>query len=231
MSTVVVTGGTGGLGSAVTGELLSEGWRVVVPWLASPELSRLPDSERLCTVECDLFDPHDVAKLAEAARATPDHPPSAIVNLVGGFAMGARLADVPVAEFDAMMRLNLRPTYLVTQALLPDLVRGGGGAVIGVTSAAASNPFPGGAAYATAKSAVWTLIHSIATEYRRDGIRANAISPSVIDTPGNRDSQPNADRSAWVPPSQVAKVIAFLISDASAAVTAANIPVTRVTPA
>jgi NAD(P)-dependent dehydrogenase (short-subunit alcohol dehydrogenase family) len=224
-ATALVTGGTGGLGCAVTQRLLEAGWRVVVPWIVESELARLPSDPRLELLKADLFDPDGVAEVVEVAAADPDAPLTAVANLVGGFAMGQRVHESPVDEFERLMRLNLRPTYLTTQAALPHLMEVGRGSIGAVSAKAAFAPFPGAAGYVTAKAAVWALVQSLAAEYKDDGIRVNAILPSVIDTPGNRASQPGASRTGWVSPAAVADVVAFLFSDEAAAITGAQIPV------
>lgn len=223
--TVIVSGGTGGLGSAVTRKLLDDGWRVVVPWVVEAELSRLPDSDRLVTLQADLFDESSVAEVVAAAASDPSAPVKAVVNLVGGFAMGERVDATPVDEFERLLRLNLRPLYLLSAAAIPKLIEAGGGSVVGVSAKAAFAPFSGAAGYITSKAAVWAFISALAAEYQDDAIRANAILPSVIDTPGNRESQPNSSRKGWVSPETIAETVAFLVSDASAAVTGAQVPV------
>lgn len=226
--TVIVSGGTGGLGSAVTRRLLDDGWRVVVPWVVESELSRLPESDALVTLEADLFDELSVAEVVSVAAADPSAPVRAVVNLVGGFAMGERVHATPIGEFERLLQLNLRPLYLLSAAAIPKLIEAGGGSVVGVSAKAAFAPFSGAAGYITSKAAVWAFISALAAEYKDDGIRANAILPSVIDTPGNRESQPDSSRKGWVSPESIAETIAFLVSDASAAVTGAQVPVSGV---
>jgi len=223
--TALVTGGTGGLGCAVTERLLSEGWRVVVPWVVESELARLTPHPRLELVETDMLDEKAVAEVVEVAAADPVAPLRAVANLVGGFAIGGRVHQTSVDEFEQLLRLNLRPTYLATHAALPHLMAAGGGSILAVSARSAFSPFAGAAAYVTAKSAVWALVSSLAVEYRDDGIRVNAILPSVIDTPGNRQSQPSASRTGWVPPASLADVVAFLFSDQARSITGAQIPV------
>jgi NAD(P)-dependent dehydrogenase (short-subunit alcohol dehydrogenase family) len=219
--TAIVTGGTGGLGAAVTGRLLEDGWRVVVPWFAERELERVEAHERLELVQADLTDPGSAAGVAEAAGADL----RALVNLVGGFAMGERVHETPVDEFERMLRLNLRPTYLMSAAALPVMLAGGGGAIVCVSARAALQPFPGASGYITAKAAVLAFVDILHAEYRGDGIRANAIMPSVIDTPANRSSQPDADHDTWVKPAEIAAVVAHLCSDDTSVTSGAHIPV------
>jgi NAD(P)-dependent dehydrogenase (short-subunit alcohol dehydrogenase family) len=223
--TAVVTGGTGGLGVAVVERFLRDGWRVVVPWLAERELERLPARPGLELQHADLFDPAQVMDVLAAARRDAGAPLAGVVNLVGGFAAGPRVHETPIEDFESQFRLNLRPTYLVTQAALPALIQGGGGAVVCVSTRAALDPFPGAAGYVASKAAVIAFARALAVEYRDDGVRANAVLPSVIDTPGNRAVEPDADPSRWVPPEQVAAVIRFLCSDESAPTSGAAIPV------
>ncbi|ADB54184.1 SDR family NAD(P)-dependent oxidoreductase [Conexibacter woesei] len=223
--TALVTGGTGGLGAAVAGRFLDDGWRVVVPWVAERELARVERRDGLVLVEADLFDAGAVAGVVAQAAGDDAAPLKGVVNLVGGFAMGAKVADAPIEEFEAQLRLNLRPTYLVTQAALPHLVAAGGGAVVCVGSRAALQPFSGAAGYVTAKAAVIAFAQAVAVEYKDDLVRCNAILPSVIDTPANRASMPRADHAKWVAPAQIAGVIAHLCSDDGAVTSGAAIPV------
>lgn len=223
--TVIVSGGTGGLGSAVTRTLLDDGWRVVVPGRTEAGLSRLPESDRLVGVHADLFDEASVAEVVAIASSDASAPVTAVVNLVGGFAMGERVDATPVDEFERLLRLNLRPLYLLSAAAIPRIIEAGGGSIVGVSAKAAFAPFSGAAGYVTSKAAVWAFISALAAEYKSDGIRANAILPSVIDTPGNRASQPDSSRAGWVSPESIAQTISFLVSDASSAITGAQVPV------
>ena len=219
MPTAVVTGGTGGLGSAVTAELLDRGWRVVVPWIVERELSRVREHERLELVQADLFDPASARACVEAAGDDL----RGVVNLVGGFAAGQPVADTPVEDFEAQFRLNLRPLYLVTQAALPVLRAAGGGSIVCVSTRASVRPFAGAAGYCASKAAVTTFAQVVAEEGKKDGVRCNAILPSVIETPANREAMgPDAE---MVPPAQIARVIAFLLSDDSVATSGAAVPV------
>ncbi len=219
--TALVTGGTGGLGSAVTRELLAHGWRVVVPWIRREELSRVEEQPGLELVEADLTDPSSAAGAVQRAGASL----RAVVNLVGGFAQGGRVHETPVEDFERLFTLNLRPAYLVTQAALPRLTHGGGGSIVCVSARAALQPFPGAAGYASSKAAVIAFAKTVAAEYRDEGVRCNAILPSVIDTPANRAAQPDADHSRWVKPAEIAEVVRFLCSEESAATSGAAVPV------
>jgi NAD(P)-dependent dehydrogenase (short-subunit alcohol dehydrogenase family) len=223
--TALVTGGTGGLGAAVTGRLLDDGWRVVVPWVVEAELDRVERRDRLELVKADLFDPAGVVAAASLAAADRDARLRGVVNLVGGFQAGKRVHESPIEDFENQFRLNLRATYLVTQASLPALISAGGGSVVCVGTRAALEPFSGAAGYAASKAAVTAFARAVAVEYLDDRVRCNAILPSVIDTPANRAAMPNADHERWVKPAEIAAVIAYLLSDDSSPTSGALIPV------
>jgi NAD(P)-dependent dehydrogenase (short-subunit alcohol dehydrogenase family) len=219
---VVVTGGGGGLGGAVLETLRDQGWRVVAP-VRSGTAGRLPKD--VVAVEADLSAPADVQAAVAVASGEPDAPLRAVVNLVGGYAGGGPVHETPIEDFEGILRLNLRPTYLVTAAALPYLVEAGGGSIVCVSSRAAVAPFAGAAGYVTAKAAVLAFANAVAVEYKKFGVRCNTVLPSVIDTPANRAEQPAADFSRWVTPAEIAQVIAFLTGDASAPTSGAALPV------
>ncbi|MET8364668.1 SDR family NAD(P)-dependent oxidoreductase [Micromonospora sp. NPDC005194] len=221
---VVVTGGTGGLGGAVVASFVDAGWRVVVPQRAARPGSE-PAADGLVRVVADLTDPAGAARVVDAAVGDPAAPLRAVVNLVGGYASGGLVHETPVEEFERMLTVNLRPTYLVTQAALPHLVAAGGGAVVCVSARAALTPFAGAAGYVTAKAAVLAFANAVAVEYRSRNVRCNTVLPSVIDTPANRAAQPDADHSRWVTPAEIAPVIRFLAATDSAPTTGASVPV------
>lgn len=220
---VLVAGGTGALGVAVVERLLRANLRVVVPWVVPDERDRAQQQfhgRELELVHADLFDPEAVDRVVTAVSDL-----AAVVNLVGGYQAGAKVHESKLEDFEAMLRLNLRPTYLLARAAMPVLIRNGGGAFIAVSARAAFEPFPGAAGYITSKAAVATFVRALDVEYRRGGVRCNAIVPSIIDTPANRASQPDADVTHWVQPADIANVVHFLVSSESAATTGAAIPV------
>jgi NAD(P)-dependent dehydrogenase (short-subunit alcohol dehydrogenase family) len=225
-ATVLVTGATGGLGPSVVEAFLADGWRVVATSRSGRPPQDLVGHERLEAVATDLFEPADVGEAVTVAvgdRAAA--PLQALVNLVGGYAVGGRVHETPVEQFDRQLTLNLRPTYLVTKAVLPHLVENGGGSIVCVSARVAVRPFRGAGSYAAAKAAVLAFAQTVAVEYAADGVRCNAVLPSVIDTPANREREPHADHSRWVPPAQVAAVIRFLCGQESAPTSGAAIPV------
>jgi NAD(P)-dependent dehydrogenase (short-subunit alcohol dehydrogenase family) len=224
MSGVLVTGGTGALGVAVLGELLHHGYPVTATWIVDRERERVeadfPGEERLTLVQADVMDEQAVLEAVESVDEL-----GAVVNLVGGFSAPGLVHESGIEEFENMLRLNLRPAFLLAHAAMPRLVAAGGGSFVCVSARPALRPFPGAAGYVTAKAAVLAFIQALDVEYRGSSVRSNAILPSVIDTAANRAAQPDADHSKWVPPQQIAKVVRFLVSDDSEPTSGAAIPV------
>lgn len=222
--TVLVAGGTGGLGTAVLRRLLEAGHPVVATWRSERERDRtqeqLAGAEGLSFARADLLDPTSVDAVVDGVGDL-----GAVVTLVGGYAGGAKVHETDPEQFEGMLRLNLLPTFLLARAAVPRLVADGGGAFVAVSSRAALQPFSGAAGYITAKAGVLAFVAALDAEYRDAGVRANAVLPSVIDTPANRAAQPGADPSRWVPPEQIAEVVRFLVSADSAPISGASVPV------
>jgi NAD(P)-dependent dehydrogenase (short-subunit alcohol dehydrogenase family) len=223
--TVLVSGGTGALGRAVLAELLDSGAEVVSTWVAEREVEavheKLGDPDRLRLVEADLSSDEGADAAVEAAS---EGSLAGLVTLAGGFASGGRLHEAPMDEFERMVELNLLTAMRLARAAMPKLLEGGG-SVVCVGARAALQPFAGASGYIVSKASVLALVRTLAIEYRDDGVRANAVLPSVIDTPANRAAMPDADHSTWVPPAEIARVIRFLVSGDSAPVSGALIPV------
>jgi NAD(P)-dependent dehydrogenase (short-subunit alcohol dehydrogenase family) len=220
---VLVAGGTGALGSAVVRELLDAGYGCTVTWIVEKELERARSElgDRAAFVRADLIEPGGGAE--EAVAAVDDL--EAVVNLVGGFFSGPLVHETTWEDFDRLLRLNLAPAFNLARAAMPRMLESGGGSFLSVSARPALRPFAGAAAYVTAKAAVLAFIQALDADYRSKGIRANAILPSVIDTPANRRDQPDADFSKWVQPAEIAKVVRFLVSDDSAVTSGGAIPV------
>jgi NAD(P)-dependent dehydrogenase (short-subunit alcohol dehydrogenase family) len=219
---VLVAGGTGALGGAVLEDLAGAGYDVTATWVVERERDRVRDAlgDRVRLVQADLMDADAVAAAVGAVDGL-----HAVVNLVGGFAMGSKVHETEPDEFQRMLQLNLTPGFLLARAAMPILVEAGGGAYVGVSSRAALRPFGGAAGYIVGKAAVIAFVEALAAEYRQAGVRANCVVPSTIDTPANRADMPDADHSKWVPPAEIARVIRFLVSDDSSITSGAAVPV------
>lgn len=226
---VLVTGGAGNIGRAVTRAFLDAGARVVVPFYKSDRPDAL-DSLR------DEFDTHLLSfaldLTTERGAEAAIHQVvewggelNAVAHLIGAYAGGQRLADTPLATWERMMDLNLRSAYLVSRFAIPAMLGVGGGSLVFASSRAARQGSGGQAAYAIAKGGLLTLVRALAEEYGAEGIRANAVLPGIVDTESNRRNLPDADGSGWTQPEEIARTILFLASPAAAAVNGAALPV------
>jgi NAD(P)-dependent dehydrogenase (short-subunit alcohol dehydrogenase family) len=212
--TAIVTGAGGALGGAVARDLAQNGWAVVGVDREDPKL------DGVTCVSADLLTPEGARHVADVAGDGL----RGLVHCVGGFDAPGLVHEVGIERFERQFALNVRTAYLMAQAALPAL-RLEGGAIVCVSSRAALQPFPGAAGYITSKSALLSLVDALAVEYRDDGVRVNAVLPSVIDTPANRKAMPGAEFTTWVSPQQIALMIRHLISDDSGVTSGAHIPV------
>jgi NAD(P)-dependent dehydrogenase (short-subunit alcohol dehydrogenase family) len=226
---VLVTGGAGNLGRAVSRAFLDAGARVAVPFYKNDPPSALDElhsqfGARLHVFALDLTTERGAEQAVQQVVEWGGRLDS-VAHLVGGYSGGARVAETPMEVWDRMVDLNLRSAWLAARFAIPRMVDGGGGSLTFVSARAALTRRSGQAAYAVTKSALLTLTEAIAEEYREEGIRANAILPGTVDTEANRAAMPDANHSTWTRPEEIARVIVFLASGEAAAITGAAIPV------
>jgi NAD(P)-dependent dehydrogenase (short-subunit alcohol dehydrogenase family) len=216
---VAVTGAAGALGRKAVEILAAAGWRVVGIDLGDVT----PDGVALALGGVDLTD--EAAVTAAAARIGSELGRlDGLVNIAGGFAWET-VTDGSVATWDRLYAMNVRTTLIASRALLP-LLRASQGAIVNIGAAASVKAGAGMGAYAASKSGVARLTEALAEELKDEGVRVNAILPSILDTPANRADMPDADFAKWVSPAQLARVVAFLLSADATPITGALIPVT-----
>jgi NAD(P)-dependent dehydrogenase (short-subunit alcohol dehydrogenase family) len=224
--TVVVTGGTGALGTAVVARLLQDRANVVIPVLERETPRRFPFAghERVTLVHDVQLD--DEAQVVEFYAGVPSLWAS--IQLAGGFMM-APLAETSAAEFERMWRTNVATCFLCCREAVARMrVRAAhepGGRLVNVAARPASIPTAGMVAYATAKAGVVALTLALAEELANEEIWVNAIAPSIIDTRANREAMPASDHTHWPKPEALAEQIIALISPGNACVRGAVIPV------
>jgi NAD(P)-dependent dehydrogenase (short-subunit alcohol dehydrogenase family) len=226
---VVVTGAGGALGGAIVSELASGERRVLAVGrgLAQVELDARYGSGRVTAVALDVTSRDGWA----AVLATAERDGLAVSGAVlaaGGYRGGEPLARSKDDQaLQAMLSANLATAHVTLAALLPGMVEKKRGSVVIIGSAASVRPWQsaGSAAYAASKAGVVALAQAAAAEVHAASVRVNALLPSTIDTPQNREGMPNADFSKWVTPASIAGVVAFLLSDAARDISGAAIPI------
>ena len=217
---ILVTGAAGILGQAVIHRLSQDGEKVAaVDFQEKITLS----GQSLSLGGIDLTDDKDCERMLQALKNAGVHTLDGLVNVAGGFTW-EKIADGSWQSWERMLRINLQSAHHAIVNALP-LLRERRGAIVNIGAAAADYATAGMGAYAASKSAVARLTEAIASEELQYGIRANAMLPSIIDTPQNRIDMPDADFSTWALPSEIAAVAAFLLSRSASGITGASIPV------
>jgi NAD(P)-dependent dehydrogenase (short-subunit alcohol dehydrogenase family) len=226
---VLVAGGTGGLGRAVSLAFLKENAMVVVTYRKQEELDALKtaaatNESRLEAYAVDVTDEAAVRQLVEKILAK-HRCLDTLANTVGGYAGGTKLWELETKVFDQMLALNLRAGYTLSRAAVRAMLKQGHGAIVNVASKAAVDHAAGAAAYAASKAAAVAMLDSLAADTKGSGVRVNTILPSIIDTEANRKAMPKADFAKWPKPEDIARVILFLCSDDARVIHGAAIPV------
>ncbi|HTJ43562.1 MAG TPA: SDR family NAD(P)-dependent oxidoreductase [Kofleriaceae bacterium] len=226
---IVVTGATGGLGGAVVALLLERGAVCHLPMVEREVPSHMPwiGHARVDAKPAVVLTSEDEVTAYYAAQP----PLWGSVHLVGGFAMSP-IVDTGLADFEKMHQLNAVTAFLCSREAVRSIRRRAdapgaapGGRIVNVAARPAVSPAGGMIAYTTSKAAVASLTECLAKEVVAENILANAIVPSIIDTPANRASMPSADFTKWPKASELAEAIAFLVSPANRLTSGALVPV------
>ncbi|HSD95984.1 MAG TPA: SDR family NAD(P)-dependent oxidoreductase [Sulfuricaulis sp.] len=226
---MIITGAAGNLGRAVAACVQAQGARMVLVERSVEHLKaaygELKGSDHQWLAgDVDMTDPKAVNAMAAEAHKRFGRL-DGLVNTVGGFRGGKPVHEADLAEWDFMYDINVRTALHACRAVIPYMLQAQRGRIVNVASRNAFQGSPNYAAYSAAKTAVLRLTESLAGELKTRGINVNCIVPGTIDTPQNREAMPKADFSTWVPPEDIAHVIAFLLSDEARSVTGAAVPV------
>jgi len=226
---MLVAGGTGGLGRAVSQAFLEEGATVIVTYRTQDEFDALvqaaaANTSRLEGQRVDVTDETAARRLVEDVAAKYQRL-DALVNTVGGYAGGVKLWDLETEVLDRMLALNLRSGYALSRAVVPVMLKQARGSIVNIAAKAAFDHPAGAAAYAASKAAALAMMASLAAELAGTGVRVNSVLPNIIDTEANRQAMPTADFAKWPKPEDIARVILFLCSTDAKVVHGASIPV------
>lgn len=223
---VIVTGGAGALGEAVVAWFTSRGAKVAVLDYSDDLLSAAypkPSAQHIY-LACDLTD-RDSTSEAVGRVVREFGRVDVLANIAGGFMMGEPVHGTSDKTWDFLFDLNTRSVLNTAAAVIPIMLENGSGKVVNVAARAGMAGAAAMGPYTASKAAVMRLTESMALELREQNINVNAVMPSLIDTPRNREDMPDADYSKWVLPADIAEVIGYLSSSAAKAVHGACVPV------
>ncbi|EFW90245.1 glucose 1-dehydrogenase [Haladaptatus paucihalophilus DX253] len=220
---VLVTGASGALGSAVCAAFDDAGATVCATDVVEPdEEDALLDGERVNFYRADFTDESAVESVVSDVVA--DHGGiDALANIAGTWKGGSHIEETDVGTFDLLFDVNLKTMFLASKHALPHLQERDG-AIVSVSARSSLEGGEGDGPYRASKAGVRLLTETIAEE-NSGTVRANAVMPSVIDTPANREMMPDADHEKWVAPEDIAEMICFLCSDAASVTSGAAVPV------
>lgn len=223
----VITGGTGGLGTALVRRLLGRDIRFAVTYLLPDEAAAFEDEfdldeDRLILRRVDAINPEAVTSFMKEVADTWGNI-HMLCSLVGGWAGGRDVEETDDVRFERMLDLNLRSAFYAVRAALPHLRQAGWGRILLIGSRAVEDNPPGQAAFNIAKAGVVALAKTVAQEVEGTGVTANALMPSVIDTPATRAALPYADYVHWPTPDEIAAVASFVLTDDSAVMNGATL--------
>jgi NAD(P)-dependent dehydrogenase (short-subunit alcohol dehydrogenase family) len=224
----VIAGATGGLGSVAAKRLAEEGARLALLGTSAERLEHLATElslppDRYLTVASDLTAP-GAAQAAADAVMTKFGRAEVLLNVVGGWAGGKSLVEVPADEMANMLNQHLWTTFYLAQAFVPHLTANKWGRVVTVSSPFASNPAANGAPYAAAKAAQEALIIGLAKEVAGSGVTANVLQVRAIDTNHERDRERTSKNASWTTPEEIVAAVLYLCSDEARVVNGARIP-------
>jgi NAD(P)-dependent dehydrogenase (short-subunit alcohol dehydrogenase family) len=218
--TVVITGGTGALGSAVVTRLLNAGATCNVTWVEPRELTHFAHKDKVQLHQVNCADERAVGDFYAKLWGV-----WASVHIVGGFAMSP-VDKTSADDMRKMLDLNTMTCFLCCREAVKQMrASGRGGRILNVAARPALVPTGGMIAYSTSKAAVASITQCLAEEVKTDRILVNAIVPSIMDTPANRKAIPNADFAKWPKVEEVAETVAFLVNPRNALTSGALVPV------
>jgi NAD(P)-dependent dehydrogenase (short-subunit alcohol dehydrogenase family) len=219
---VLITGANGGLGASITRSFLATGASVTgISNKISAEQFPQPNFTPISADLTKASTVNDVVQSVVKREGRID----ILIHVLGAFAGGKSIAETDDATWEQMQDLNLSSAFYVLRAAIPHLRKSGNGRIVAIGSLAAVEPHAGIGAYVTFKSALVSLVGTVAVENRDAGVTANVILPDTMDTPGNRKDMPDADPSKWVATQDVAALALWLADDRAVHITGAAFPI------
>jgi NAD(P)-dependent dehydrogenase (short-subunit alcohol dehydrogenase family) len=222
---VLVTGGTGALGRAITKAFVASSAKVISSYVVDREVDQLEAQIKSAVhlIRADIGIEEEVKNLVSSIldKYGQIH---ILVNVVGGYIGGKSVVELDEKEWDLMMNMNLKSAFLISKNVIPQMISSKNGKIVHVSSRTGLKSTGYDSAYAASKSGLIRLVESLSEEVKELNINVNCIMPSTIDTEANRIAMPNADHSKWVKPLDLANIVLFLCSEEGKAITGAAVP-------
>jgi NAD(P)-dependent dehydrogenase (short-subunit alcohol dehydrogenase family) len=222
---VLVTGGTGALGRAITKAFVASSAKVISSYVVDREVDQLEAQIKSAVhlIRADIGKEEEVKNLVSSIldKYGQIH---ILVNVVGGYIGGKSVVELDEKEWDLMMNMNLKSAFLISKNVIPQMISSKNGKIVHVCSRTGLKSTGYDSAYAASKSGLIRLVESLSEEVKELNINVNCIMPSTIDTEANRIAMPNADHSKWVKPLDLANIVLFLCSEEGKAITGAAVP-------
>ncbi len=222
----IVTGGTGSLGTIITNKLAAEEMKVYAPAQSIEKFRDIFDNSdtsneevefklrKIYCLQCDATDERSVVEFVSDVLKREGRI-DYLINTVGGYHPKKNIVDMETELVDSMLELNFKSTFYFCKYVLKSMIEKNFGRITAIGAMPAVEISPGKFAYSVSKSNVINLIQTIAEETKEYNITANAVIPSIINTPANRKSMPKGNFDKWVKPEDIAETILFLLSDAA----------------
>jgi NAD(P)-dependent dehydrogenase (short-subunit alcohol dehydrogenase family) len=223
--TVLVTGGTGALGSSITKAFLDSNATVISSYVNDREKGQTHTNSKSAVqlVKANVTNEEEIEKLVSHVLDKYGRI-DILVNVVGAYIGGKSVVELEEKEWDLMMTLNLKSAFLISKHVTRQMISYKSGKIIHVSSRNGLRSMGYDSAYSASKSGLIRLVESLAEETKESNINVNCIMPTIIDTQANRKVMPNADFTKWVKPEDLANVVLFLSSDEAKTITGAAIP-------
>src|SRR5882724_5459022 len=218
---VLITGAKGGLGSFVTQQFLAAGATVIGTSRSIKQSDFI--NPRFTAMAADFSDAVAVQSMVDQIISRFGKI-DVLAHIMGGFAAGA-VAETDDKTWAQMLDLNLISAFHALRAVVPPMRKAKYGRIVAVGSLAATEPHAGLGAYVVSKTAMATLVQTVALENADANITANVVLPGTMDTPANRAAMPTADFSKWLQPNDVASLILMLADDSAGLITGTLVPI------
>ena len=223
---VLVTGGTGALGSSITKAFVESNATVISSYIydkEEPSKKTENKSSPIQLIKADITKEEEVVRLVSSVMDKYGHI-DILVNVVGGYIGAKSIVELDEKEWDLMMAMNLKSAFLISKHVTKHMVASKYGKIIHISSKKGLHAEGSDSAYAASKSGLIRLVESLSEETKESNINVNCIMPIIIDTQANRKAMPNADFNKWVKPDDLANVVLFLSSEEANTITGAAIP-------